>query len=163
DTLALMNTGYAADRAKQFDISEQIYQRLIDIAPNMTDAWVSLGYAHFQQGYPYGAIDAYTHAININPNITVAYVNRGAAYQQVDLDDKAMADFTTALKLEPENQDALYGMGRSLYKEGKITEAFPYFKKINDELYLNRIKDNLYRGYTGFTRNYHYWWYTYQW
>jgi tetratricopeptide (TPR) repeat protein len=160
---ALLNTGYAADRAKQFDLSQEMYQRIVEIDPNLTDAWVSLGFAHYQQGYPYGAIDAYTHAINLSPNLSVAYVNRGAAYQEVDLDDKALTDFTTALKLDPENRDASYGMGRSLFKQGKISEAFPYFEKINDQLYMARIYDALYRGYPRFTNNYPYWWHTYHW
>ena len=90
-------------------------------------------------------------------------MNRGAAYQEVDLDDKALADFSKALQLDPENHDANYGMGRSLYKQGRIHEAFQYFKKINEEIYMARIYDNLYRGYRTFTNNYPYWRYTYQW
>jgi tetratricopeptide (TPR) repeat protein len=110
-----------------------------------------------------GTIEAFNHAINLSPNLTVGYVNRGAAYQMIDKDEMAMADFQKAIDLDPENHEALYGMGRILYKEGKISEAYPYFKKINEELYIARIYDNLYRGYTRFTNNYHYWRYTYQW
>mgnify|MGYP001136295808 FL=1 len=57
--IAWMRKGYAADLASEYGISEDAYAQVVRISPQSTEGWTNLGFARFQQGNYYGAIDAF--------------------------------------------------------------------------------------------------------
>lgn len=88
----------------ELDLSTNLLDESIDVAPDNAELYVTYGTILRKQGDYSQAIKHLSRAIRLDPNFSHAYCQRAFAYQQSQLDpqgDKAYADASHAIKLKP--------------------------------------------------------------
>jgi Flp pilus assembly protein TadD len=123
----------------RYDQAEQRYKKIIELAPDNDEAYVT--YALFynkQDKFPQAAL-LLQKAIALAPHKAKAYIFLGWCYEEMREYDQARLMFLKAAEVEPRNPEAYIGLGYVCERQGSYTEAEPLFKKA---LGLNHAYDH---------------------
>lgn len=120
---AWMQLGVIA--AAQNDSSAiHFFNNALDISPESTEAYYSLGMFYQENEQYEKAIEVYYQLINANPNYPKAYYNLGYIHLNFTDDyEKAEQYFRKVLHLNPEDVNAVFNLGSSLEQQGNYQEA----------------------------------------
>jgi predicted TPR repeat methyltransferase len=101
----------------------QLYERILEKAPDHVDALHFLGVARFQLGDGAAAVDLISRAIALKPEFAGAHNNLGNVFKRLGRSVEAAQAYCKVIALEPENADAHSNLGALLRAQGKATEA----------------------------------------
>jgi tetratricopeptide (TPR) repeat protein len=91
-----------------------ILKKVIEIEPDFSSAYLSLGLAYqLQKNYP-EAMKQYQKAIELQPDFYTAYYNMGTLYQAMNDLKTAIEAYRKALELHPDYREAWYNLGVAL-------------------------------------------------
>ncbi|HEX9786509.1 MAG TPA: tetratricopeptide repeat protein [Candidatus Binatia bacterium] len=90
------------------------YQKIIELHPELPDAYSNLAVAHKRKGELVRALANLDKALERKPNYTTALITRGAIFAEQGKWTDARRDFEAALKLDPRDDGALYGLSQAL-------------------------------------------------
>ena len=91
--------------------SVELINQLLNLNPDMPEALVRLGNAHYKNKKYDKAIEAYDKAIVVNPDYAVAYNNRGNSKCILENYHDAIADFDKAIEIDPKLANAYNNRG----------------------------------------------------
>jgi len=111
------------------DIAQNLYNKILEIDPNHSQALNNLGVIFYTLGENQKAKDCYEKAIELNPNYTEALNNLGVIFQGLGENQKAKECFEKAIKINPNFADAPYNLGNIFKGLGEIEKAKEYFEK----------------------------------
>ena len=115
---------------KKFNEAKILYNQILEIKPNHTNALNNLGELYRVTGELQKAKDCYEKAIKFNPNLASAYNNLGLIYLKNKDNFKAKDLFNTAIELDPNLANANYNLG-IIYKElGYYEKAKSFYNKV---------------------------------
>jgi len=112
----------------------RVCQQATTVDPSYARAWALMSLAQCELRFWHGIeeVDALTpaeRAIELDPDIAEAYCVR-ARYLQIDGKlDEANNALETALRLEPESWEVNKEVGFLYFRQGRATEAIPFFEK----------------------------------
>jgi tetratricopeptide (TPR) repeat protein len=134
DKVAYNNLGNAYSDAGDYEKAISVYNRVISIDSQYTDAYLNRGNAYLKKGDYEKAINDYNTVIKLNPNHAKAYLHRASAYTYKKEYDKAIIDFNKAIELKPNFASFYYNRAvfYAIIKE--------YDKSISD--YTKAIENN---------------------
>ena len=113
----------------KYDEAVAMYQKAIDLSPNMAVAHLNLGILLAKQK-KYGKAGAkFREAIKFDPNLALAYLNWGVALDAEKKDDEAGAKFQKAIELNPKDASACKDWGIALFHNKKYDQAGAMFEK----------------------------------
>ena len=117
----------------------QLYQRALDLAPDLAD--VRLNYGRFleTQGQLEGALEQYRLAVEEQPWLADAHYNEGTASLQDADFVVAEAALKRALALQPDHADALGNLGMLYLSDRREAEAGELFARAADSAPNNPI------------------------
>jgi predicted O-linked N-acetylglucosamine transferase (SPINDLY family) len=116
-------------QAGRLSAAEQIYRRILAVAPNQPDALHLLGVLDHQLGRHDAAIEQIRRAIAANGMEPAYHGNLGSVLSSVGRLDEAAAAFRRALELKPDQADACYNLGNALRDQGKSDEAIAAYRR----------------------------------
>jgi predicted TPR repeat methyltransferase len=101
----------------------QLYERILEKAPEQVDALHFLGVARFQLGDGAAAVDLIRRAIARKPDFAGAHNNLGNVLKRLGRPAEAAQAYREVIALEPDNADAHSNLGALLRAQGKPVEA----------------------------------------
>lgn len=117
------NLGIAAYQLRRYTEAETHLKRTVQLKPNYTTGWKSLGMTYEARGMPEHAIRAYSESIKREPDDLPTRLKRAYLYQRTGNPDAALADFQHITKVYPRNPDAHIGAGLILMRKERYREA----------------------------------------
>jgi len=140
-----------AHQAGNFDEAKELYQFIINIQAEHSDALHLLGLINNQQGDTKLAYELIKRAIKFNPKAAHYHYNLGTVFQQENNLSQAIKSYKKSIKLKPDYPSALENLGVCLQDKGSYIEATNSYRaalKLNPNsetalLNLGTIKKNL--------------------
>jgi predicted O-linked N-acetylglucosamine transferase (SPINDLY family) len=127
EALAIALTHHQAGR---LEMAEEIYRRILAVAPEQADAWHLLGVLAQQRGTPQTAAKHIRQAIALNPAVAEFHNNLGEACRAMGQTDEAVACYERALQLSPQMVDARCNLGVLLSGQGRRDAAMAQFRAV---------------------------------
>jgi tetratricopeptide (TPR) repeat protein len=90
------------------------YKKIIELQPDLPDAYTNLAVAQKRRGDLDGAIGNLNRALERKPDFASALTTRGGILAEQNKWAEARRDFEAALKLDPRDDGALYGLSQTL-------------------------------------------------
>lgn len=103
--------------------AEVLYQQVLELQPQHSDALHFLGIISLQTERLQLAVELIGHAIEVNPQNAAAYNNRGIALQGLNRLDEALASYNRAIALKPDYAEAYSNRGNALRDLRRFDEA----------------------------------------
>lgn len=103
--------------------AKKIYQAILDIEPNHTDALNLLGTIAIHYKEYEKAISLITMAITLQPNNPYYYNNIGVANKDCHSQDAAISAFAKAIELKPDLAEAYFNLGDIYKTKGELDKA----------------------------------------
>jgi predicted TPR repeat methyltransferase len=131
-----VSVALALQQAEQWAAAEDIYRRILEVAPNHADALHFSGVLAHQRGRTEDAVTLIERSLELEPERADWYSNLGIVLQdQLRLDD-AIAAYRSAIVLDPTHANAHSNLGVVLRAQGKVAEAEEAYRaaiRINPE------------------------------
>lgn len=130
--LSLEEALEVAVRAQQvgdYGVSEEIYRRILDVAPDYADALHLYGILNHQTKRPLEAVRLIRWAIEIEPDEPGMHNNLGNVLFELDRPDLAAKAYEIAIVLDPSNTDARNNLGVMLRALRKPQEAEAVYRE----------------------------------
>lgn len=108
---------------KQWEAAVESYRRAVELNPNYSWFYHSLGEGLFELGKWQEAVDVYRRAIELNPNFSWSYYNLGKSLMKLHKLEEAVIVYRGAIELNPDFAWSYYDLGNVLIKQQKWEEA----------------------------------------
>src|SRR6185295_13615566 len=131
-------------RAGHLEEAEIIYRRILEIAPDQSDALHFLGVLSHRRGRSESAIELIERSIAIDPSQPDRYNNLGNVFIELGRLSEATDALEHAIALEPAHADAYNNLGAVLKARGRLEEAAAAYQKAID---LNPNHVNAYNNF----------------
>jgi tetratricopeptide (TPR) repeat protein len=141
------NLGIAAYQLRRYEEAEKHLKRTVELKPDYTTGWKSLGMTYESRGMPEHAIRAYSESIKREPDDLPTRLKRAYLYQRTDNLDAALVDFRHITRVYPRNPDAHIGAGLILMRKERYSEALVHLGAAldltspSDPLYLEILTE----------------------
>ncbi len=120
------NLGVAAYQMGRKEEARQHLLKTVQLKPDYTTAWKSLGMVYEALQQPREAVHAYTQALQREPDDLPTRLKRAQLLQQLNQIEEALADYQHLAKVYPRNPDALLGAGLLLMRLQRYADAHIY-------------------------------------
>jgi len=121
--------GVALVREQRVPEAVQVFEEVLRLQPDFTDAHFQLGNALCKLGKVDEAVAQYQEALRIDPRHADAHYNLGYALFQMGEWEQAVEQYKQALRLKPDNAAAHEYLGDALVRQGKVAEALPHYQQ----------------------------------
>ncbi len=108
---------------KYYDAAIESYRQVLQLNPNLAEAYIFRGMAYGGKGNLDRAIQDFNQAISLDPNLAEAYNNRGAAYHDKGNLDGAIQDFNQAISINPKLAIVYNNRGTAYDDKGDFDRA----------------------------------------
>ena len=123
-----LDRAIAYHQAGHLQEAESIYQSILKIQPQHSDALHLRGIIANQMGKFEVAVNLIEEALKVNPNAHV-FNNCGEAYKALHKYDLALDCYNHALAINPYFAEAKYNMGLALHELGHFEEAIVHYEQ----------------------------------
>ena len=117
-------------KSNNFQVAKDLYNQILEINPNHTDALNNLGSIYSKLDDNQKAISCYEKVIKINPNHTDTLNNLGSIYSKLDDNQKAKDYYEKVIKINPNIIDTHYNLGIIFEKLLEHQKAINCFEKV---------------------------------
>jgi tetratricopeptide (TPR) repeat protein len=97
-----------------FDAAIEDYAKVVELRPDLPEAYNNLGVAQKRKGDLAGAAESFDRALKLKPDYGAAISNRGWVLAEQQRWTDARRDFEKALSINPGDDGALYGLSQAL-------------------------------------------------
>jgi tetratricopeptide (TPR) repeat protein len=117
--------GYVLERVARYEDAAAQYQAALDINPNLSLLYVSLGNMYFNMGTVDLAVESYLRANSLAPTSTTPLTRLARTYASVGEFGKASQWAAEAVRQDPANPYLHGNLGRMYYRNGQEDLAIP--------------------------------------
>ena len=114
---------------KNFQAAKKLYEQILKIDPNNTEAYNNLGLIFSTLGELQKSLDCYKKAIEIKPKLTSTHNNLGLLYEKFKDNQKAISCYQQSIQIDPRYTLAYFNLGNVYKILGKYKEAKNSYKK----------------------------------
>src|SRR4029434_5075102 len=97
-----------------FDAAIKEYSKVVELRPDLPEAYNNLGVAQKRKGDLAQAADSFSKALKLKPGYSAVISNRGWVLAEQNQWSDARREFETALAINPGDDGALYGLSQAL-------------------------------------------------
>ena len=126
---AELQNAVALHQRGQWADAEQLYRKIMRLAPDHFDAHHLLGVLKHQQGRNAEALDLISTALRREPTDAVALSNQGAVLNALRRFDGALASCDGAIALKPDYAEAFNNRGNALKELERLDEALASYDR----------------------------------
>ncbi len=112
---------------KNFTLAKKLYEKVIEIDPNIINAQFNLGIVYDELNENDRAIKCYKKVINLDPKFITAYNNIGLIFYKSGNNEKAIQYFKKAISKKSDYASAYNNLGLIYADLGKFKEAIKYY------------------------------------
>jgi len=123
----LFTTAVQYHQSGQLKEAEALYQKILGINPNLSEAHCNLGSVQNELGKNTAAERSYRHAISLKPDYADAHGNLGNALSAMDRLEEAIACYEEALTHKPKGANLHNSLGGALQELGRHSDAITCF------------------------------------
>jgi predicted O-linked N-acetylglucosamine transferase (SPINDLY family) len=116
-------------QAGRFEAAEQLYARILAVAPDHAECRHRMGVLANQTGRGELALRLIAEAIGLDPHNPAYHNNLGNALHGLGRLDEAAAGYRQALALKPDYAGAHYNLANVLQAQGRPAAALPHFEQ----------------------------------
>lgn len=116
-------------QAGQIQEAENLYQQVLSIDANHSEANHLLGLIAYQGGKNEDAVQLIQKSIKANPDNADAHHNLGLIHMGLDNLDASIASYRAALSINSNRAETHNNLGNVFHQAGKVVEAISSFKK----------------------------------
>ncbi len=120
--------GNALRAEDEYELARQAYQRAVDLAPEMAEAYNNLALVLGKVGREGEAVVALRRAMEINPGLVAPQTNLGAIMSKSAAIDEAVSLLARAVALDPDSIDARVNYGAVLMRKRCFAESEREFR-----------------------------------
>ncbi|MGD1808720.1 tetratricopeptide repeat protein [Dapis sp. BLCC M126] len=121
--------GQQALAAGQLEKAVILYQKAIELNPNLALYYQSLGDVLVQIGQWGEAATVYQKAIELKPTSALSHHNLGKVLEKQGRLNEAIASYSQAIKINPNFSEFYISLGAALVQKGLLYEAIAHFQK----------------------------------
>lgn len=136
DPVALCYIGEAYEQLNELSLARMFYQRSIDMAPMMADAWLGMGIVIDLEGETFNALPFLLKAIELDPKNASYYHVIAGAYEKLNELDAAIENYEHSLLLEPTDEECLDNL-MSMLLENDPLEAYRFILSFEENFGIN--------------------------
>ena len=125
----LYDAAVAAYRNRNYRMSAELYEKVLELNPKHKTAWTYLGQAYMEQAQFEKAENAFKKQVEMNPYDEVVYNDLGLLYERMHRYDEAGAEYRKQIEINPLDQYAHRNLGLMLSRRHKYEEAIPELEK----------------------------------
>ncbi len=144
DVQTLNLLGSAAVGLELFELAETSFLRVTQLAPELADPYVNLGYIRELLGDTEGSIRYCTEALAVNPLHFRGRFNRASLYDQTLQSELARREYGILLSQVPHAQEVRHNLGLLALRCNRLREGW-------DNYQWRNMRYNFDRGYLGWT------------
>jgi tetratricopeptide (TPR) repeat protein len=104
-------------------------RKVVEMDPNILDAWIMLGNEHFRAHDHASAVKQYQRALQINPDYDLAIVNLASAYRALGDYPAAILGYERYLQKDPKNAWVRYQLGELFVDLEQLDKAEDAFRQ----------------------------------
>lgn len=123
-----MAMGLAFQKRGQLGEAEEVYRRILAVAPEHPEALHRAGILAHQQGRDDEAVSLIESSLAIEPDRADCYSNLGLVLKAQGRLDEAVAAYRRAIELEPGHANAYSNLGVALRAQGRVDESEEAFR-----------------------------------
>lgn len=112
----------------QFDLCQEMFDKLIDDNPYNTDYWNTMASSQYQQGNMAACIDSCDYALAIDPVNADAHINKANALAMIGNYPEAIRFYKRLQALQPYSESPDMGIASVLAAQNQIQEALEHLK-----------------------------------
>jgi predicted TPR repeat methyltransferase len=116
----------------RLDEAEELYQRVLRLAPRNANALHFLGVLRHQQGESQEACGLIRKALRIDPQYVGARINLGNVLKEQGNHDQAEGQYRKAIEADSESADAHNNLGAVLRLQKRTSEAISAFRRATE-------------------------------
>jgi len=116
-------------QAGRLQAAEELYRRILAVAPQQPDAWHRLGVIAHQVGKHELAIEYIGKAIGIHGTHADFFINMGHAHQAMQRTTEAAGCYRRAVELAPDSAEAHYRLGNAMMAQRALQQAASCFRR----------------------------------
>jgi predicted O-linked N-acetylglucosamine transferase (SPINDLY family) len=109
--------------------AEELYEKILLVAPEQPDALHLLGVAKFQRGLLDDAAGLVAKAITLNPEASAYHNSMGRIELRRGNRDKALHHLRKALELSPQNPEAYFNLAEAEVAAGNLADAIANYER----------------------------------
>jgi protein O-GlcNAc transferase len=124
----MLQEALAHHQAGRLPDAESLYQQILMVAPDHSDALHLLGVIAFQKGQNEMAAELIGRSVGIKPT-AVAYCNLGDAFLGLGRPEDAVASYRQAITLQPDYAEAHFSLGIAFQNRGRMSDAAACYRE----------------------------------
>ena len=113
----------------RLEAADELYRRIIAVAPDYPDAWHFRGMVAFQLGRLAEAETLIRRAVELAPSYSDAHNNLGNVLQHQKRAEEAVTCYERAIALQPDLADAHNNLGNALQQQKRHEEAVALYER----------------------------------
>jgi tetratricopeptide (TPR) repeat protein len=121
--------GEALVQVGRLDEAIQVYEEVLRLNPDYTEAHLNLGNVLYRTGQAQDAIGHYEAALRIRPEYAKAHYNLGLALWQAGQRQEAVGQYEQAVRINPDFPEAHLNLGITLSQVGSNQDAIIHFRE----------------------------------
>jgi tetratricopeptide (TPR) repeat protein len=129
DVSALLKTANDALDRRDLPTAVKALKTILEVEPEMPEAWFNLAYAYTGLGEDEEAVKTYQKALELQPDWLEAHLNLGILLMEMERAANARPHLEKAVALKPENPRAHLYLGRALNATGQPEAAAKQFEE----------------------------------
>ncbi|KPA10845.1 hypothetical protein MHK_008949, partial [Candidatus Magnetomorum sp. HK-1] len=129
----LIEKAFSYQLKNQHDESIQIFQKMISIEPDNSDAHHFLGVSYMEQKKFNKAIPELKYALQLKPELDYYYCNLGIAYWKNNQMQQAVECLRKGMKLNNNNKFIHINLAQTLLDMGKVEDSLAECRKCLDK------------------------------
>jgi tetratricopeptide (TPR) repeat protein len=115
---------------REYEAALREYNRAIQAAPHLAEAYCKRGSIYQAIGKPEQALSDFDQAIRCDPRLAAAYLERGKMRTERGEHDAALADFGQLMLIRANDPDSYLQRGICLAKKGLVDDAMADFHRV---------------------------------
>lgn len=128
DTMAMCYIGECHEQLNQLDLAKHFYNRSLELAPLLPDAWLGLGIVEDLNGNTKEGITLIRKALDLDPENAGIYHVLAGAYEKLEDFEEARGLYLRSLSLDSTDSDCLFGYYELLTKIDSVQIALEFIQ-----------------------------------
>ena len=119
----IFDLAFDSQNKKKFKLARKLYEKILEIDPNIKNALFNLGTVYEELGEDKKAIKCYERVTNIDPKFIHSYNNLGLIFRKFGENEKAVNYFKKTIEINPTYVKAYNNIGMIYGELGRYKEA----------------------------------------
>lgn len=107
DPIAFCYIGECHEQLKELDLAKHFYEKSLELAPLLPDAWLGLGIVEDLNGRTKEGVVLILKALELDPENAGIYHVLAGAYEKLEMIDEASENYELSLALDPLDEECL--------------------------------------------------------